>query len=54
MNYVSEWIMWIIVASIVVLIVMNPDGFVKSITGIGTVVNNESKTLSGTGYVRAR
>jgi hypothetical protein len=54
MRTIVEVISWIIVASLVVLVVMNPEGFVKAVTAVGTTVDDLSKTLSGSGYQRAR
>jgi len=42
--------MWLILASLVVLIVMNPKGFTSDVTAIGTFVTGESKVLTGSGY----
>jgi hypothetical protein len=50
---VMEVIYWVIVASLVVLVIMNPSGFVSDVGSVGTASTNLSKTLSGSGYVKA-
>lgn len=46
-------IMWIIIASLVVLVIMNPSGFATDVSSVGGVVNTESTTLTGSGYKKA-
>jgi hypothetical protein len=50
---VTEVILWIIVASLVVLVVMNSFGFVQAVTAVGGVVTGESTILTGSGYKKA-
>jgi hypothetical protein len=47
---IVEIIMWVIVASLVVLVVMNPKGFASAVANIGGLVMGESRILSGSGY----
>ena len=44
--------LWIILASVAVLVIMNPQGFATDVSAVGGVVTSESKILTGTGYVR--
>lgn len=46
----KEVIFWLIVASLVVLIVMNPKGFVADVGAVGWQATSESKILTGSGY----
>lgn len=43
-------IMWLIIASLVVLIIMNPSGFAKAVSSVGGVITTESTILTGSGY----
>jgi hypothetical protein len=45
-----EIIMWLIVASLVVLVVMNPKGFSAAVTSVGGLITGESSILTGSGY----
>lgn len=47
---ILDIIMYLIVASLVVLIVMNASGFATAVTAVGGLVQGESKVLSGSGY----
>jgi hypothetical protein len=49
-----EIILWIIIASLVVLVVMNPKGFVAAITSVGGIITGESRILTGAGYANAK
>lgn len=51
---VSEIFLWVILASALVLIIMNASGFAQATTAVGTQVNDLSRTLSGSGYVNRR
>lgn len=51
---IVEIIMWIIVASLVVLVVMNPKGFASAVGSVGGIVMGESRLLTGSGYQTAR
>ena len=46
-------VMWLIVASLVVLVIMNPSGFAKAVSSVGSVVTTESTILTGSGYKMA-
>jgi hypothetical protein len=46
--------LWIILASVAVLVIMNPTGFATDVSAVGTQVNTLSTTLSGSGYKLAR
>ncbi len=50
MKGVMDIAMWLILASLIVLIVMNPKGFSSAVSSIGGFVQGESKILTGTGY----
>lgn len=43
-------IMWLIVASLIVLVIMNPGGFAKAVGSVGGVITQESTILTGSGY----
>jgi hypothetical protein len=45
--------LWIIIASVFVLVIMNPQGFATDVSAVGGAVTSESKVLTGTGYVKA-
>lgn len=45
--------MWIIIASLVVLVVMNPSGFAQDVSAVGGFVTGESTILTGSGYKRS-
>ena len=42
--------LWLILASLVVLIIMNPKGFTQDVGSIGTATQGESTILTGSGY----
>lgn len=42
--------LWLILASLVVLIIMNPKGFTQDVGQIGTTTAQESSILTGSGY----
>lgn len=50
MKYVSEWVMWLFVGALAVLVVKNPKGFASATTAVGGQVNKAATTLTGTGY----
>lgn len=52
MKGVLDVIMWLIVASLVVLVIMNPQGFATDVAAIGNFTTNESTILTGSGYKR--
>lgn len=47
---VTEIVLWLILASLVVLVVMNPKGFVADVGAVGWQATSESKILTGSGY----
>lgn len=51
---VLDVIMWLIIASALVLVIMNPKGFSQDVTSVGGFVQGESTILTGapkvTGY----
>lgn len=47
-------IMWLIIASVIVLVIMNPSGFAQDTASISGFVTGESKILTGSGYQKAR
>lgn len=47
---VLDIIMYLIVASLVVLIIMNASNFATAVSAIGGLVTGESKILTGSGY----
>lgn len=51
---VSKIIIWVIVGSLVVLFVMNPDGFKSGVASIFGGVRGQSQVFTGSGYVKAR
>ena len=53
MGKAMEVVYWVIVASLVVLVIMNPTGFVQDVGSISSAGTSLSKTLSGSGYVKA-
>lgn len=46
----SETILWLIVASLVVLVIMHPLGFVQDVSSVSGAIQGESKILTGSGY----
>lgn len=42
--------MYLIVAALIVLIVMNPKGFASAVSSVDTAGNNTLKTISGSNY----
>jgi hypothetical protein len=42
--------MYLIVAALIVLIIMNPKGFASAVTSTDTAANNTLKTISGSNY----
>lgn len=53
-HLVMDVFMWIIIASLVVLVVMNPQGFSTDVSSVGGFVQGESTTLTGSGYKKAK
>ena len=53
MNRITEIFLWLIIASLVVLVIMNPTGFAVAVSTIGSQVQGVMTTLSGSGYKRA-
>lgn len=53
-NWIGEFFLWVIVAAVIVLIIMNADKFAKAVTAVGTQGNTLVKTLSGSGYTLAK
>lgn len=49
MKGILDIAMWLIVASLVVLVITNPTGFASDVSAIGTFVQGESSILSGGG-----
>lgn len=43
-------VMWIIIASVIVLVIMNPSGFAADVSAIGGFTTAESTILTGSGY----
>jgi hypothetical protein len=54
MNKVVEVVLWLIIASLVVLVIMNPKGFVAAMGQFTGLVTGESKILTGAGYSTAK
>ena len=50
MKGILDIVMWLIVASLIVLVIMNPKGFSSDVTSVGGVVTGESTILTGSGY----
>lgn len=53
MDKFVEVILWLILAAMAVLVIMNPDGFKSAVTSAGGVGNQTLSLLSGSGYRRA-
>lgn len=53
MNRVVEIFLWLIIASLVVLVIMNPTGFAVAVQTIGSQTQGIMTTLTGSGYKRA-
>lgn len=53
MKAILDISMWLILASLVVLVIMNPTGFSSDVSSVGDFVQGESKVLTGTGYKKA-
>ena len=53
MKVILDVAMWIIIASLIVLVIMNPAGFSQDVSSISTFVTGESKILTGSGYQKA-
>lgn len=51
---IVEIILWVIVASLIVLVVMNPKGFTAAVTSVGNIGMGESRLLTGSGYQMAK
>jgi hypothetical protein len=51
---IVEIILWVIVASLVVLVIMNPQGFTSAVGAVGNFTMGESKLLTGSGYQKAK
>lgn len=47
---VSEWVQWLIIAALVVLVIMHPEAFVRAVAQVGTTTNSLLQTLSGSNY----
>lgn len=54
MNRLVEIVLWIIVGSLIVLVVMNPKGFVAAMTSFTGLITGESRILTGAGYANAK
>lgn len=54
MNRLVEIILWLIIASLVVLVVMNPKGFVAAMGSFTNLITGESRILTGAGYNTAK
>jgi hypothetical protein len=54
MNKGVEIILWLIIASLVVLVIMNPKGFVAAMTSFTGLITGESRILTGAGYASAK
>jgi hypothetical protein len=54
MRSVVEIILWLIIASLIVLVVMNPKGFVAALTSVGGLITGESRILTGAGYTSGK
>ena len=50
MKHIMDILMWLIVASIIVLVVMHPSATAQEITAGGNVLTHESTILTGSGY----
>jgi hypothetical protein len=50
---ITEVFLWLVIASLIVLIIMNPGGFAVAVSTIGTQVQGVMTTLTGSGYKRA-
>ena len=46
--------MYLIIAALVVLIVMNSKGFATAVSSVGSTVNSTLGTISGSGYKLAK
>lgn len=53
MDKVVEIVLWLIIASLVVLVIMNPKGFVAAMTSFTGLITGESKILTGANYNKA-
>ena len=42
--------LWIIIASVIVLVIMNPKGFSSDVSSVGGFITGESTILTGSGY----
>jgi hypothetical protein len=51
---VMDIILWIIIASALVLVIMNPGGFAQDVSAISGFTTKESTILTGSGYVRPK
>lgn len=54
MKNIMDIIMWLIVASIIVLVVMHPSATAQELTSGGNVLTHESQILTGSGYVTTK
>lgn len=53
MRTVTEIILWFILASLAVLVIMNPKGFIDSFNAVGSFALTAGSQLSGSGYKKA-
>lgn len=53
MDKMVEIVLWLILAAMAVLVVMNPEGFKSAVTSAGGVGNQTLSLLSGSGYRKA-
>lgn len=47
-------IMWLIIASVIVLVIMNPSGFAADVSAVSSFTTSESKILTGSGYIKPK
>jgi hypothetical protein len=47
-------ILWLIIASALVLVIMNPSGFSQDVAAIGGFTTKESTILTGSGYIKPK
>lgn len=53
MSSVLDVIMWLIIASLVVLVIMNPSGFSQDVSALGNYSIGQTTILTGSGYKKA-
>lgn len=49
-KFFMDMLMLVVIASLVVLVIMNPGGFTQDVTSVGGAIQGESKILTGSGY----